>query len=71
MLFGSQIALCLGPFTDQEDRIAKGRADIEEEKESMSKSEIKRFIRKQKVEDYLINRMEFDLRKDTGNESKK
>jgi len=67
MLFSSKhagIDLCLGPFKDDEDWARKIREDNEREEEAERKerdSGLKKFKRRQQVEDYQINRMLCDL----------
>ena len=65
MLLPSQRAtLCLGPFKDDEDWTRKIREDNAKEEEAIRKAReagLKKYRKRQQVEEYQINRMLCDL----------
>lgn len=65
MLLPSQRAtLCLGPFKDEEDRTRKLEEDWAKEEDAKRKereSGLRKYQRKQQIEEYRINRMLADL----------
>ena len=67
MLFSSRhsgIELCLGPFKDEDDRTEKIKADNRKEEEAIENEReagLRKLRRRDRIEEYRINRMLCDL----------